>query len=294
MSKPACELCNGYKYLDYASFCMDLCPCQRPKYIIFSSMGNDSIALIRWAYIKGIKPHIGYSNTGWAAKWWPDRVNECENWLKQMGMDFTEIPSEGFKEMVRRKKGFPRQGYQYCTGELKIAPAIKWLDIIDPYKKATILVGLRRAESENRKDHPSRRRSSETHGGRRCIYPLINHSNAERDQLVIDAGFQVLPHRSMECFPCINSNRSDILQLAKDPERIAEIEAFETEMGFTDKGKPRTMFRPYRHMGATGIREIVDWAKSPKGKYIKGQGAFDLDDGTDEPNSGCLGGWCGI
>jgi 3'-phosphoadenosine 5'-phosphosulfate sulfotransferase (PAPS reductase)/FAD synthetase len=265
-----------------------------PKYIIFSSMGNDSIALIRWAHVKGIKPHVGYSNTGWAAKWWPDRVDECENWLKQMGMGFTEIPSEGFKEMVRRKKGFPRQGYQYCTGELKIVPAMAWLDIIDPEKKSIILVGLRRAESENRKDHPSRNRSSSTHGGRKCIYPLINHSHAERDQLVIDAGFKVLPHRSMECFPCINSNRVDILQLAKDPERIAEIEAFEEEMGFTRKGKPRTMFRPYRHMGATGIREIVKWAMSPKGKYRKGQEVFDLDDGTDEPNPGCIGGWCGI
>ena len=31
-------------------------------------------------------------------------------------------------------------------------------------------------------------------------------------------------------------------------------------MGFTGKGKPRVMFRPKRHLGAVGIRNVVHWA----------------------------------
>ena len=267
-------------------------------YVVFSSFGNDSVALIQWAIhvAKLTDVHVAYSNTGWAAKWWPNRVEKCANWLKQCGFKYSEIPSEGFKDMVRRKKGFPRQGYQYCTGELKIAPAMKWLDEIDPEKKATVLIGVRREESNNRKDFPEWTVNSNAHGGRTCWAPLVNYTEADRNDLLFDAGFEPLPHRSMECFPCINSNRRDILELAKDPERIQEIEDFETEMGFTSKGKPRTMFRPYRHQGATGIKEIVKWAKA-NGRYRKMKNApeFDLDDGTDGPNEGgCLSGWCGI
>lgn len=264
--------------------------------VIFSSFGNDSIALIQWARENGLKNvHIAYSNTGWAAKWWGVRVEDGVNWLKQCGYKFSEIPSEGFKNMVRRKKGFPRQGYQFCTGELKILPAILWLEEIDPDKKYIVLIGVRREESENRKDFPEIVESSPNHGGRRCIAPMVNFPASQRDILLENAGWKVLPHRSMECFPCINSNKTDIVLLAKDPDRVKEIEDFEKEMGTTSKGKLRTMFRPYRHMGATGIREIIEWAKSPRGGFKKGQTSFDLDDGTDKPNEGgCLSGWCGI
>ena len=100
----------------------------------------------------------------------------------------------------------------------------------------------------------------------------------------------------MECFPCINSNRADLRLLAEDEERVAKIEAIETDMGFTSKGKPRTMFRPYRHMGATGIREVVKWALAPHGRYDpKGgndQGELFLDDGTG--GGSCNSGWCGL
>lgn len=143
-------------------------------HVIFSSFGNDSIALIKLAMKSGLQNvHVGYSNTGWASKWWPDRVDEAVNWIKQCGYKYTEIPSEGFKNMVRRKKGFPRQGYQYCTGELKILPAMQWLDGIDPNKEATVLIGVRRAESANRKDFPELVEQSPSHGGRRCIAPMV-------------------------------------------------------------------------------------------------------------------------
>jgi hypothetical protein len=89
----------------------------------------------------------------------------------------------------------------------------------------------------------------------------------------------------MECFPCINSNRADLRLLAEDESRVAFIENLEAEMGHTSKGKPRTMFRPYRYMGATGIREIIRWAQSDPGK-------FDIDDGTG--GGGCYSGQCGL
>jgi hypothetical protein len=88
----------------------------------------------------------------------------------------------------------------------------------------------------------------------------------------------------MECFPCINSNRGDLRALVSDEARIAHIERIEKDLGYTSKGKPRTMFRPYRHMGATGIREIIRWAAAERGQ-------FDPDDGTGGGN--CDSGFCG-
>lgn len=89
----------------------------------------------------------------------------------------------------------------------------------------------------------------------------------ERNDLINSSGFQILPHRSMECWPCVNANRTDLRLLACDEKRVSEIEALEKEMGFTSKGNARVMFRKKRHMGATGIREIIKWALCERGKY---------------------------
>jgi 3'-phosphoadenosine 5'-phosphosulfate sulfotransferase (PAPS reductase)/FAD synthetase len=181
---------------------------------------------------------------------------------------------------------------QFCTLELKINPALRWLDETDPAKEATILIGVRRAESSNRRDYPYFTESSPNHGGRPRVAPMADYSDDDRNELIIRAGWEPLPHRSKECYPCINSKKEDLLELEKDHERVEEVAAFESEMGFSAKGQPIRLFKPYRYMGATGIREMLKWAKSPRGKYLP---PVDLDDGTGGANEdGCVSEWCGI
>ncbi len=119
-------------------------------------------------------------------------------------------------------------------------------------------------------------------GGRDIWAPLVSCTTAQRDDLLYRANIKPIPFRSKECWPCINSNRADLQQVS--PARVDEIEVIETSLGITSNGKPRTMFRPYRYMGATGIREIVRWVNSARGE-------FDPDDGG---GSGCEAGWCGL
>jgi 3'-phosphoadenosine 5'-phosphosulfate sulfotransferase (PAPS reductase)/FAD synthetase len=226
-----------------------------------------------------------YSDTGWSAPWWQRRVEAAEAWAQSLGFRTSRTVSIGLEQLVRNKKGWPRQGIQFCTEQLKIAPALEWLDAFDPGKQAICLVGIRRAESANRKNFESFNPCSPGHGERMLWAPLVDCTDEQRDALIWRAGFIPLPHRSMECFPCINSNRNDLRVLGKDEARIAEIEAIENSLGDTAKGKPRTMFRPYRYMGATGIREIVRWAANDYGK-------FDPDDGTGG-GAGCDSGYCG-
>lgn len=249
--------------------------------VIFTSYGNDSVALIQWAKENKLQDvYTLYSDTGWAADWWTDMVEEGEDFARECGFTPVRTSSIGLLELVKRRKGWPRQGMQFCTTELKIEPAQKWLDEHDPYMDATCLIGVRRCESNNRKDFPEHVEQSEIHGGRELWAPLVRHSDEERDALLARAGFDILPHRSMECHPCINSNRTDLRALVDDPDRIALIEITERGMGITSKGKPRTMFRPYRHMKAVGIREVVKWAESDRGAY-------------EPPSAGCDSGWCG-
>lgn len=254
------------------------------EYVIKASYGNDSVALIQWAHEAALQNvAILYNDTGWAHPDWNARVTTLENWATSLGFEPQRTKSIGLEQLVRNKKSWPRQGIQFCTAELKIKPTLEWMDKIDPQKLAISVIGVRREESTNRAAFPEFQYAAPNEGGRDIWAPLVAFTEAQRDDLLLRAGVEPLPHRSMECYPCINSNRADLQQLTE--QRVAEIEAIETSLGFTSKNKPRTMFRPYRYMGATGIRQIVKWARSKRGK-------FDLDDGNGNP--GCETGWCGL
>ena len=51
-------------------------------HIIFASYGNDSVALIQWAHERRLTDvTVLYSDTGWAADWWAERVLKAGWWL---------------------------------------------------------------------------------------------------------------------------------------------------------------------------------------------------------------------
>lgn len=257
--------------------------------IIFGSGGNDSKALFQWALENGLDGiNVVYSNTGWAADWWPEMVKEWKYYIENNGGVFHEIPSEGMLNLVKRKKMWPQNGKAFCSFELKIKPAMEWLETIDPHKEATCLVGIRREESPKRANWPEWVEESENHGGRSLHSPLVRHTAEMRNELIVRSGFAVLPHRSMECFPCIpNANAPDIAMLPK--ERIDFLEICENEMGHTSTGKPRHIFSTggnlkkdgtkskIKKKGAKGIREVWQWSQTSN--FVPGQGDIFCDSG---------------
>jgi len=256
---------------------------------IFSSCGNDSVALIQWmAENKPLDQNIVvYSDTGWAAPFWIDRVNRVKKWVNDIGLSFIRTESEGMIDLVRRKKGWPMPAspMQFCTDELKAKPARELMLKLDPELKGKCFTGVRREESQNRKNAPAYIEQSERHGGRDLYSPLIEYTESDRNELLSRASFEPLPHNSMECFPCVCANREDLRMLVNYQDRVQEIADAEKEMGFTKNGKPRVMFRPYRHMGAIGIHEVLEWATANKGKY------FQPSDGQINFES-CTSGFC--
>jgi len=248
--------------------------------VIFASYGNDSIALIQLMHELDIKDcHVVYSDTGWAADFWEERIKQGEKLASSYGFKTHRIQSEGMEALVRRKKGWPQGGAAaFCTGELKVKPAAKWLEDNDPEKESSCIIGIRREESRNRSGFPEHTEESEKHGGRELWAPMVRVKELERDDIIRRAGFEVLPHRSMECYPCAHANRSDLQMLDKN--RISMIEEIENDMGYTRNNKLRTMFRPARHQGAIGIRQVINWANNTH------------EDQLDMFN--CDGGWCGM
>lgn len=237
------------------------------KYLAACSGGNDSIALLQLLHEKGEPFAAVYNDTGWAREDWADRMARVWVWCLERGVTLYVTQSEGMAALVKRKKGWPMPAskMQFCTRELKEGPTLKLLEQIDPEGLLTIVTGRRREESQNRAALAFWQYDSEKHGGRDVWNPLANHEEAQRDELITRAGFEILPHSSMECYPCVCANKEDLGAMPKDDRRIGEIEVLEIEMGFTRNEKPRTMFRPYRVGGGVGIRQAVEWGHGPRG-----------------------------
>jgi 3'-phosphoadenosine 5'-phosphosulfate sulfotransferase (PAPS reductase)/FAD synthetase len=255
------------------------------RFVIFVSYGNDSVALIQWAHehdLAGVA--VVFTDTGWAAEGWMERVECCENWVRSLGFAPYRTSSIGFRQLARDKKGFPTQRYQWCSYVLKIEPGQRWLNSHDPDARAVCLIGVRREESQERSDFPEWLVRSPNHGGRVVIAPFATWTIEQRNELIQRAGFEVLPHRSREC-KCINSTRADMRRYTDaDWNDIASAEA--------EIGKP--MFRPHRHMGARGAAEVRKWANSERGKYKppNPDDGVPPDDLPDEDMGGCKPGWC--
>ncbi len=245
--------------------------------VIFASYGNDSIALIQWAHEYPLgNTVIAYSDTGWAADNWPERVAKAEAWAQALGFPTHRIASDGMQALVERKKAWPRGGggkYQFCTHELKEAPALRWLGEIDPDKDVHCLVGIRREESANRATFPE---WTEKHGGRVLWAPLVRHTELMRNELIASTPFPVLPHRSKECYPCVNMGKRELRFLSDSAQQ--RVFWLENKMGVNSKGNERVMFSPARHNGAVGILAVIEDAKR---------------NSDDLFAAACDGGWCG-
>lgn len=225
--------------------------------VISASYGNDSMAMIQFAHERALPAvTVVYCDTGWSAPGWFLRVEEGERLAKRYGFDAVRVKSLGMTELVRMKSGWPGNGQQFCTAHLKGLPFLQWIDEADPEGKATVLIGKRRVESEARKNTPEFIEASEYHGGRRVWHPLYLHTDAERDALLARAGIERLPHRSLECNPCVNANRDDFLRLT--PGEVERVNDLEAEIG-------QPMFRPKR-FGTIGIHGVIKWAKDGRAR----------------------------
>lgn len=239
-------------------------PSETPCYVLSVSYGNDSIALIQWAYERGLENcFVVYCDTGWAHPEWPERVKKGMALAEKYGFVTWNTKSKySFAEWVEHKRMFPTNKYQWCTSYLKLIPFGEFIEYLDPYSEAVVVVGKRRAESKKRESTQEYEEKTGYYTGRKIWNPLYKHTDSMRDKLIKNAGFKPLPHRSLECCPCVNASRYD---LRETPEvcldRVRKLE----------KITGKTMYGTSRYLGADGIDNVMEWAASGRGKYHKSQ-----------------------
>lgn len=268
----------------------------RRTYICFNSGGNDSIATLQLMVSAGLPETARvvslYTNTGWAADYWRDRMSLVDDWCRARGIQHVELGTKGFERLVLDGDAgtihFPNGMRKTCTERLKIIPAQKWMDKEDPHKLAICVLGVRRSESKRRMNTPIFEASSPNHGGRSLWKPLAEYNDGQRDSMLKAAGFDPLPHRSDECEVCIHANRADLRRISE--RGIERVRALEAATG-------KVMFRPKAYAGAVGIDEVMRWAHSERGEFRPAvpvpPNAIVFDDG-EEKLGGCEDDFCGI
>lgn len=242
-------------------------------HFVFCSGGNDSIALIQWIIEDACIDNVAvvYNDTGWAHPDWEERISWIEGLCVAEGFHFYRTESKGMEKLCREKQTFPMFGRQFCTQQLKIQPSVELMDELDPEREACVMVGVRREESRARSQFPEWTEDSVVHGGRLLWAPLVRHTEDRRNALVYNAGFEVLPYRSRECFPCIFANKQTVSEL--DEQSIQKVRILENELG-------AAWFRPKDKMGAKNIDEAYAWSKRNNRK-------------KDITQEGCSSGYCG-
>lgn len=199
-------------------------------YYVIANFGNESIGLIHCLYEKGMQDVTVLSvDTGWAGTMWTKRVGQAEAWLATLPFKHIRLQAKPtMADCVNDRKGFPSKKFHWCAGFLKGLAFETYLDTVDPFCEHTIVMAKRKAASRanvSLKEHDT----SEHFNDRAVWYPMLDVSNKARDQLIQQAGFDVLPYTSKECLPCIHSEGADFTLLSEDD--IARVQQLEKKLG---------------------------------------------------------------
>ncbi|WP_052403152.1 phosphoadenosine phosphosulfate reductase family protein [Legionella massiliensis] len=201
------------------------------QHIIIGNFGNHSLAVMQ-ALIERAVPelHFLYVDTGWAAASWPERIAACTAYAEKQGVEVHQLKAQAsFSEMVVDRKQFPSPKFQWCASFLKALTILNHLDNCDPSCEALIVSGKRQQDSRRYANLQEFDYEDEYYQGRTIWYPLWQTSNDEFVGLIERAGFQLLPHQSLECSPCIHSRLEELSQI--DPQAQARLEALEEQIG---------------------------------------------------------------
>ena len=197
------------------------------RYIIIGNFGNHSLAVMQALIVKKLaEVHFIYVETGWADNSWSERVLRCGEYARRQNVKVHLLKAKAsFSEMVVDRKQFPSRKFQWCASFLKGLTILEYLDEIDPFCEAQIVLGKRQQDSRRYIDLSEFDHESELYQGRTIWHPLWQTNNQDFTQLIRSAGFSLLPHPSLECSPCIHSNLNTLKNLDSfSAKRLEQVE----------------------------------------------------------------------
>lgn len=168
-----------------------------------------------------------------------------------------------FPLLAELKQTFPRRKMQFCTEHLKLRPQQRWIRENLAGEEIIRYAGIRREESQNRRDRPERMWDDRFN----CllVHPLIDWTKQMCFDYVQYHGEEInelytLGFGRVGCAPCVNSNKADILAWhQRFPEMLDKVRAWEKKVG-------KTFFGPcVPGMKINWIDDVIRWAKTKRG-----------------------------
>ncbi|HEY0268069.1 MAG TPA: phosphoadenosine phosphosulfate reductase family protein [Methyloradius sp.] len=182
----------------------------------------------------------------------------------------TGIP---YLDLCMWKGRFPSRKAQFCTQELKTAIAVEFqIDLVDAGYSVISWQGIRRDESESRKDA----KLYERIGRRMWVFRPIIHSTAQQVvdfSLSKDTRLCALYSMGMGrvgCMPCINAGKEELRQIAlRCNDHVVRISEWELIVALCSKRGLATFFAApglENYMAAKrDVFEVIKWAKTTRG-----------------------------
>lgn len=199
-----------------------------------------------------------------------------------------------FLDLCLWKGRFPSRKAQFCTEELKRNIAVSYqMDLVDAGHRVISWQGVRRDESENRRNA---KKSERVGPGLYIFRPIVDWSAAQVFDLAALKSVRPNPlylqgMGRVGCMPCINVNKAELRQIAarfpEHPQRIAHWEAlvsavskkgFSTFMADAHQAKDRRQI-----FDDLNIWSRIEWSKTSRG----GRQLNLLDQVENDPSSGC-------
>lgn len=252
------------------------------------SGGKDSGAMSLYLTELGIEHDRVFMDTGWEAEIGgaPVTLDYIRGPLTDKLGPIAEIRGPlTFEQLVDKRGLFPSRVMRFCTEELKVIPAQRWLAARADELGVELVnaVGIRRAESQARSKMPewewSKGFDLET------WRPLVTWTVDDVVEIHRRHGLAMNPlyalgFKRVGCFPCIHENKQGIALVAEHaPERIDLIGRITDRLNErgaardAEKGRPfmpRSMFGYHggdnKHIPLT-IAETVEWARSKRGEF---------------------------
>lgn len=210
--------------------------------IVIANYGNESLALIQWAYEQQLPQLLVLSvATGWQASQWQSHLEDVFQFLENKGIAFKHVQArQTMAELVLDRGSFPTKKFQWCAPLLKGVILNAYLDEIDPTCEAKLYFGKRK-EASRANQYLISGEESEHYNLRRLYYPLLDYTLDERDQLLIRAGFRPLSQPSHECFPCIHTQTQHLNAISATD--LKKVQALENQLNTSMFSAPIAVLR---------------------------------------------------
>ena len=209
------------------------------KYLVSVSGGKDSTALLSFMLKRRPKEDIipFYCDTGW-------EHNDTYKYLDYLESYFDIkierlTPGKTFEELCIENKMIPSFRTKFCTRILKMERSNEFVKSFND--DVVVLTGVRRDESENRKNEQSHKIVN----GIKYIQPIAYWTTQEVYTYLKDEGVELNPlykkgFSRVGCYPCIFANQKDIGALEEwAVDRVKNLESKVSEVA----GKKITFFK---------------------------------------------------